>query len=427
MLKKILNHSFWLLIGNSIGRLAMFLANIFAARMLPQEVFGQFTMIRSTILMFEGLTSGVLSSTSTKKIAEADHIDKNELPLIISTLFIVDIIIASILMSLIVLNAKFIVATFFIDSVNLVTALYFGAFLLLATSLSSLTQSILIGFEAYKKLAVISIMVSIGMIPVIFSLIYIFGLYGALFGIASYYLCDFIFKVYHLKSITKELQYTFSMSDIWNKIKVVMSFSLPLFVTITMSSIAFWYVRVLLVNQTNEFESIAIFDASFQWLTIIMIITGATTNVALPILSKAIGSQSRSVVKNILGLNMLINMMIAVIIASIFIIFSKNIMSIYGKNYIEGYNILIILALTSIVFTTSSMFNKYMIAHNNLSVILVNTIFSIIILFIVFVIGFNYSVKGLAWSFFAFYSFSTFFYLLVYLLLNREQKENINE
>ncbi|MBD3831577.1 MAG: oligosaccharide flippase family protein, partial [Arcobacter sp.] len=327
MLKKILNHSFWLLIGNSIGRLAMFLANIFAARMLPQEVFGQFTMIRSTILMFEGLTSGVLSSTSTKKIAEADHIDKNELPLIISTLFIVDIIIASILMSLIVLNAKFIVATFFIDSVNLVTALYFGAFLLLATSLSSLTQSILIGFEAYKKLAVISIMVSIGMIPVIFSLIYIFGLYGALFGIASYYLCDFIFKVYHLKSITKELQYTFSMSDIWNKIKVVMSFSLPLFVTITMSSIAFWYVRVLLVNQTNEFESIAIFDASFQWLTIIMIITGATTNVALPILSKAIGSQSRSVVKNILGLNMLINMMIAVIIASIFIIFSKNIMS----------------------------------------------------------------------------------------------------
>ena len=41
LLKKILSSSLWLLIGNSIGRLAMFLANIFAARMLSQKASGQ--------------------------------------------------------------------------------------------------------------------------------------------------------------------------------------------------------------------------------------------------------------------------------------------------------------------------------------------------------------------------------------------------
>lgn len=41
LVKKILSSSLWLLIGNSIGRLAMFLANIFAARMLSQKASGQ--------------------------------------------------------------------------------------------------------------------------------------------------------------------------------------------------------------------------------------------------------------------------------------------------------------------------------------------------------------------------------------------------
>ena len=41
LVKKILRSSLCLLIGNSIGKFAMFLANIFAARMLSQKASGQ--------------------------------------------------------------------------------------------------------------------------------------------------------------------------------------------------------------------------------------------------------------------------------------------------------------------------------------------------------------------------------------------------
>ena len=49
MLKKILSSSFWLLIGSFIGRLSMFLTNIIAARLLSQEEFGQYPMVKNKL------------------------------------------------------------------------------------------------------------------------------------------------------------------------------------------------------------------------------------------------------------------------------------------------------------------------------------------------------------------------------------------
>ena len=67
-----------------------------------------------------------------------------------------------------------------------------------------------------------------------------------------------------------------------------------------------------------------------------MIITGATTNVALSMLSKKNNSK-------IFYINLLINFLISLIFAIFFILFSETIMLIYGENYADGYFILIIL------------------------------------------------------------------------------------
>jgi O-antigen/teichoic acid export membrane protein len=124
LVKKILSSSLWLLIGNSVGKFALFLISIFAARILSQEAFGQFTIIRNTISSIEGIRSGTLGSTVIKKIAETSHNEKEKLPYLLSTIFILNIIISIVLSLFLFIFSDLIIKNFFLDNTHLLNALY---------------------------------------------------------------------------------------------------------------------------------------------------------------------------------------------------------------------------------------------------------------------------------------------------------------
>ncbi len=411
LVKKILSSSLWLLIGNSIGKLAMFLANIFAARMLSQEAFGQFTMIRNTISSIEGLISGTLGSTVIKQVAQSSHEEKENLPYILSTIFILNIIIAFIISIFIFFGADFIVEKFLLNNTNLVNALYIGIFILITTTFSTLMQNILIGLEEFKKLATLSIITSSISIPMIFILIYFFQFYGALFGVVFYFGFDFVIKYLYYKKLKYIL--IFRYIEFKKYISYIFFFSTPLFFSIIINLFSFWYLRILVINESNGFKEIAIFDAAYQWLTVIMTITGATTNVALSMLSKKNNSK-------IFYINLLINFLISLIFAIFFILFSETIMLIYGENYADGYFILIILSITSIFFTLSAVYNKYFISINKSKDILISVFLSSLSMFIFYKYNFfNDTLFNLAYSFLIFYIIN----FLIYVILKTFYKE----
>ncbi len=410
MLKKILNHSFWLLIGNSIGRLSMFLTNIIAARLLPQEVFGQFMMVRSTISSVEGILSGALGSPIIKRVSEIAHEDREKLNTIVSALFTTNLIIAVILGSLLYLFSSPLVEHFFIGEGLMVQGIEIGALLLIATTLSNSMQSILTGFEEFKKLAFSGIMASIVSFPIIVGLIYYFGFMGAVWGVVFYFISDFVCKYLQARKLIS-LSWKNGLSSISEESKTLLKFSTPLFLSVIVTSLSFWYARVLVVEFAGSFKEIAIFDAAYQWLTIIMIITGATTSVALPMLSKAFGKNDTSELSQVFWINIGINLGISVVMATLFSIFAKQIMSLYGDSYIVGSDILIYLGIVSVVFTLSSLLNKYILVHNKPWIVFYASIAGAVALFAI--LSFNLAHIGiaLAGSFIAFYVVNSVIYL----------------
>lgn len=399
LLKKILNSSLWLLIGNSVGRLAMFLASIFAARMLSQEAFGQFAMIRNTISSAEGLISGTLGSTSVKKIAQNQDNDE-KLKKIIITIFFINISFLIIIILLIFINTEFIVKSFFLGEETLIKGLYLGLFILLTSSFSNLFQNILMGFERFKAIANLSILSSVISIPVIFFSIYFFDLYGALFSVAFYFLLDFIFKFFYFFKFFKN--FNFQFTNIKSESKIIFIFVLPILLTFLVNGLSFWYARVLIVESSGRFNEIAIFDAAFQWLTIIMIITTASTNVVLPRLSKVKEKTQENT--NLFLIGLCINIFISIFISFCFIFFAKDIMSIYGNEYIKGYPILEILCYVSIAFTISLFLNKYNISKNKSWILFIASLFGSLAMFsLIYFYMETLNIKILAWSFFVYY------------------------
>ena len=420
IVKKILNHSLWLLIGSMIGKLSMFLTNILAARLLTQDLFGQFMIVRSTISMLEGIVSGSLGSSMIKRVAEIKNKDEEHLKIIITTLFFVNISITLLLAICLFLIAPYIVNVFFMSNQNLLYGLYTGSLLLVSTTLSTLIQSILIGFEEYKKIAFAGIVASVISFPIIAFLIYKYAFLGAIFGVSFYFFVDFIMKYYQFKHFYKNRMIFDNIKAILKESKYLLSFSAPLFLSVVITSTTFWYSRVLTVQDTKGFESIAIFDAAFQWLSIIMIITGATTSAALPMLSKTVSLDTKDS-NNIFKINLVVNLLISISMALIFIFFSKYIMAIYGEKYISGYKNLIILSITSVFFTLASVYNKYMIATHNSKVVFIATALSAIALFTTYYLYIFNGSENLAFSILVYYFTSVLCYILIKLY--KEKKD----
>lgn len=415
MLKKILNHSLWLFVGSSVGRLTMFMTNIVAARMLPQEVFGQFTIIRNTISSIEGILSGALASPMIKRVSETAE-DRDKVNLVVSALLLTNISIAILLAVAVYFLSPLIVKSFFIDRNELIHGLTIGAFLLIATTLSNLMQTILIGLEEFKKLAFAGVAASLFSLPLIVILTINFDFYGVIWGIVIYFLSDFGWKYVQLrKKIT--LSFINGIRLMGSEGGALLKRSIPLFFSVVISTISFWYARIMVVQVTNSFTEIAIFDAAFQWLTIIMTITAATTNVVLPMLSK---TSDENDIKKIFIINCIVNVLISVFIALIFIIFSKEIMSIYGPSYVQGYSTLIVLAIASIFFTLAVVFNRYMVARERNWMIFFTTISSGLVLLIYLNFSNDLNSCTMAKSVFLYYLSST----IIYLVFFRERNTN---
>ena len=409
LLKKILTSSLWLLIGNTVGKLAMFMTGIFAARLLPQEVFGQFSMIRNTISSIESLISGTLGPITIKKVAEVNHIDKKKLPNLLTTIFLLNFLISIILISVISLNIEIVNDNFFLGTSQMEEGLYIGLFILLASVFSSLLQNILIGFEEFRKLSTISMIVSSISIPIIYLLIMSYGFNGALFGIGTYFTLDFFFKYIFYKKLL--IGFKVNYKEFKSESSKILLFSGPIFFTMLTNLFTFWYARVLIIKDTNSFNDIAIFDAAYQWLTITMIITGATTSIALTMLSKVDIKIDKT--NKVFITNLLVNLLITIVFATIFIIFSKHIMSIYGESYITGAHILVILSITSIFFTLSAIYNRYFVAISKTVYILYSVLVSSAVMFLFLSRGYYTGAENLAYGFLVFYciNFSIYFIL----------------
>lgn len=88
-------------------------------------------------------------------------------------------------------------------------------------------------------------------------------------------------------------------------------------------------------------------------------------------------------------------------------------MSIYGNNYINGFETLNILAITSILFTISLYLNRFNISNNKSWILFIGTSIGSLFMFLfLFLNLFQININILAWSFSVFY-LST---ILVYAL-----------
>ena len=337
---------FWSFLGSLVGRGALVLSGIVAARLLGKEAFGALGILQNTILMF-GIFAGFgIGITATKYIAEYRIKDPDRAGRILALSLVVAIGFGSLAMALLCFfSPKLARAT--LAAPYLSTPLRISSVLFLFTAISGAQTGILSGLESFKKSALVNLWTGALTLVINITLIMLYGFYGAVWGLVISSGIGCLISHFAILSETKRLRIPINFDQMTAECGVLLRFSLPAVVAGLVPGPVRWLCSVMLVNRPGGYSEMGVFNAANQWAQIIIFLSTVVASASIPILSERLGANDIRSSFRILKVTMVLSVILVLPLVLLGSILSPWIMGAYGKTFQSAWPTLVILLLAS--------------------------------------------------------------------------------
>lgn len=328
-----------------------FITNIFLARFLGEN-FGELVLYQSTNIMLQTFSLVGLGTMATVLISKnLKYQEKEIVGRIISNSYIIVFFLSVICTIVIVLLES--------TSQNIISFWKFNSIIpfvyvilwFLFSSIDALQVAILIGFSAFKHIAIVSFFKGIISLIIILYLGFEFGVIGVLLGYAisfmiSTYL-NFYFLKINLRKNSISIILSIDLSLIWKIIKE----GIPIFIAALFLSPIQWIINHSMFNKENGNLALALFGVANQWMILIQFFPLQISKVILPLLS---GATKNRIQTEKTGLYL--SLFIAFLLIFLSFLFDKQIIHLYGFDYLQAKNVFHIMLLSSLF----SILNLYL-------------------------------------------------------------------
>ncbi len=378
---KLINDSFWSLTGNVIGRGLSLFAGILVARFLGKDIYGEFGIIKDTILSVAMFSTFGLGYTATKFVADLKNNNKEKLNQFVKYATSVTLIISSTLAFILFLFAPKI-ADSYLNAPHLINALRILSVLVIFNSLTTTQIGVIAGLGRFKDLAKINSI--IGGVNFLLSVgfTYYWDLNGALFALLITQMLNWFLNYRLVKLYIPRKKESLKRDDKF--LKEILYFSSPVALQEGAFSLSSWLLSYSLIY-FGGYGELGMFTVTAQWNSIVLFIPGILRNVVLSHLSGNIKDERRH--SKIMKQTLIINFTTTLIMSLVIIIFSKMIASFYGSTF-EGVDSLISIAVFTTIFSSMGgvYAQAYMSKGRNWEMLIIRLIrdFGLVIAFVVF-------------------------------------------
>jgi len=337
---------FWSLGGAVIARGLGLIASILVARMLGKSGFGELGIIQSTVGMFGTFAGFGLGMTATKFIAQYRTTDPVKAGRIraLSSLFAWA---TSGVTSLVLFFMAPWLAEHTLAAPQLTGLLQIGALLLLLTAVNGAQIGALSGFEAFKTVAKISLWSGLANFPLMVGGVYFAGLTGAVWGMVIATGINWLLNHLAIRKECTKASVPYTHEGCWTDKGILWKFSLPAVISGNFLSLSDWALNAMLVNAPGGYGEMGLFNAAKQWQVFILYVPLAISNMTLPILSNLLGEGNRRQYNKMVVVNSIALTVLALVAALPVALFSSNIMAAYGRDFIKGQNVLLLVCFYS--------------------------------------------------------------------------------
>jgi O-antigen/teichoic acid export membrane protein len=343
--------AFWSLAGALIARGLGLLSSILVARMLGKTGFGELGIIQSTIGMFGTFAGFGLGMTATKFIAQyrtTDPVKAGRIRALSSTFAWL----TSGMTALILFFMAPWLSVHTLAAPQLTGLLQIGSLFLFLTAVNGAQIGALSGFEAFKTVAKISLWSGLANFPLMVGGVYLLGLPGAVWGMVIATGFNWLLNHIAIQKESERAGVPYTHSGCWTEKRVLWRFSLPAVISSLFFAPTEWVLNAMLVNQPGGYGQMGLFNAAKQWHILILYLPNMLSSMTLPVLSNLLGENQRKQYKKMLVVNSVLLSGIALVAAVPTAVLSKIIMRSYGQGFSEGWPVLVVISIYSVLWAS---------------------------------------------------------------------------
>jgi O-antigen/teichoic acid export membrane protein len=359
--QRFLKGAFWNSVGAVLSRFFNMGTAVFLARFLGKEGFGEYGMIFSTLGMFGPLASLQQAPSATYFVAKYRGTDKERAGKIIKLNLLITLVMAVVTAVIVFFTSPYLSENL-LKNDKLSVSLKLASILMLVSAMGGVLAGILTGFEAFKRLAYISLLSNFFSLPAVVAGALWLGLPGAILGMIL--VQGIIVLVYYedLMKRSKGEEIHIHHPEYLSELRMVLKFSLPTMAASMIAGPAVWAANALLVNQPGGYGEMGIFQAAQQWKTVVLLLPGLINAGALPVMANASANRKQFIqtVKYNVGSCAGLSLVTALGI----MLFSRFIMGIYGKDFRQGAMVLAITVMGGVLQAISHSLIQVMISTN---------------------------------------------------------------
>lgn len=343
---RFITDSLWSLLGNVIGKGLALVAGIIVARFLGKEIYGEYGMIRNTLLSISLFSTFGLGYTATKYVAEFKTSNPDHLPLILRYAEKTTLAVSGLLAFMLFLFSNH-VATIVLKAPHLDYSLKIVAAWIVFNALTTTQIGILAGFGEFKQLAKINGIVGFITFILSFAFTWFWDLNGALTALL---IAQIVNWYLNFRVVRKNIPKSQKKIKDKNFVKEILNFSFPVALQEAVYSIIYWSLNYLLIR-FSTYGELGLYSAAMQWNALILFIPGILRNVILSHLSATTNDSGKHA--KVLNLTLAINFFSTLLPFLVVLLFANLIIQFYGPSF-DGLGLVLKIATLSTVFLSLS-------------------------------------------------------------------------
>lgn len=348
--------SMWSLIGSMVGRGLSLIAGILVARFLGKEIYGEYGLIKTTLIYIEIFSTFGLGYTATKYIADYKKTNPEKVSAVCKAALRITLFTSGLMALVVLVFAKQIAEI--IDAPHLFNTLRITAAGIVVNAINVAQIGVLSGFAEFKVVAKNTTISGIVTFVLTATLTYICGLNGAIIALVLSYATQCLINNKSVRAIVKHYEKPKgSQRELY---KELVAFSFPLALQESLYSITSWVISFMLIKLAGYGE-LGLYSAAGQWAAIISFIPGILRNVTLSHLSSNMSNQS--VHDKTMNAMLLVNTLSTAILFGCIVIFQNPICSFYGESFVGLKPVLLVLTFNTICSNASNVYVQEFMAQ----------------------------------------------------------------
>jgi O-antigen/teichoic acid export membrane protein len=356
---------FWSTCGAVVSRALLLLASFFMARMLGRDGFGELGMIRSTVDMFAIFAGFGLGLTATKHVAGYCRSDPGHAGRIMAVSGLFAFVTGGVIAVVLFVFAPWL-AEHSLDAPHMANPLRISVIILFITAINGAQTGSLAGFEAFRAIAKINLLVGIASFPLLVGGVYIGGLSGAVWALAIIMGINWLLSHLALREESARFHVPLAFKGCLQEWPVLWKFSLPAAISGIMVGPVLWICNAILVNEPGGYGQMGILNAANQWQMAILFLPSIAGRIALPMLSSLTGQDDRAKYIAVLKANVLIAAGTTLTVAAAVAIAAPWIMRAYGPGFEQGPWVLACLAFSAVLVAVNNVVGQVIISKGHM-------------------------------------------------------------